>query len=146
MALAKAREAKLKELEKISKHGGERVHFKVIKGGDAVNFPKRGDSIAIHYKCWLEDGTQVDDTYARGQPIYFILGNQQVIDGIEDAVPLLSQRGICSITVPHDLAYGTKGYPPIIPPLATLKYELELVTFSSTGTEERLHRERKKEY
>lgn len=100
--------------------------------------------VISHYKGWLEDGTLFDDTYQRDQPLYFVLGGGQVIQGFEEAIPNLSQKAVCSITVPPDLAYGDTGYPPIIPPLAILKYEIELVTFSSTGTEERLHRERKK--
>ena len=57
------------------------VSITVLVPGDAFNFPKVGDSLSVHYRAFLEDGTQIDDSYKRGQPMNFILGAGQVITG-----------------------------------------------------------------
>lgn len=84
-----------------------------------------------------------DNSLNRGKPLYFILGAGQVIPALEMVIPLLSRSQKAKIVVPPDYGYGERGYPPIVPPKATLLYELELITFSSVGTTERLLRERK---
>mmetsp|Transcript_4238 Transcript_4238/g.5822 ORF Transcript_4238/g.5822 Transcript_4238/m.5822 type:complete len:141 (+) Transcript_4238:6-428(+) len=121
----------------------KKYYLKIIHPGDAVNFPRHGDSVAVNYAGFLEDGSCFDNTYNRGQPIYFILGAKQVIAAWEDVLPVLSRGEKARIVVPPELGYGDRGYPPIIPPRATLTFEIELMTFTSVGHVERLHRERK---
>jgi hypothetical protein len=122
-----------------------------------------------HYQGFLEDGTCLDDSFQRGQPIFFVLGGEQVLKGWEMVIPILSRGERARITLPAEvtpyviprmtvqftnllvdctqpfaqLAYGDKGYPPIIPPKAVLTFELELLTFSSMGHAERKTREKK---
>lgn len=96
-----------------------------------------------HYITYLEDGTCIDNSLNRGQPLYFILGAGQVIPALEMVFPTLSRGEKAKIVIPPEYGYGEKGYPPLIPPKATLLYEIELVTFSSVGHAERLLRERK---
>ena len=77
---------KLKRLEKDFRARAQEqyiknVHIIVLKPGDAFNFPKIGDSCSIHYNSTLLDGTMVDDSYKRGQPINFVLGAGHVIEG-----------------------------------------------------------------
>jgi len=116
-------------MEKLKKE----LNLTILKCGDAVYFPKQFDSIAMHYKGFLADGTMFDNSYDRGQPLYFILGGGHVIPGWEKVIPMLSKGEKARITVPHYLAYGEKGYPPVIPPLANLTYEIELLTFTSAS-------------
>ncbi len=99
--------------------------------------------MARNYIAYLEDGTCFDNTFTRGQPIYFILGASQVIPAFEMVVPQMSRGSHGKIVVPPEYAYGDKGYPPIIPPKATLLFEIEVSSFSSVGSAERLLRERK---
>ena len=127
MALARAQRQK-KEEEKLKKE----LNLTITKPGDAVYFPKQFDSISMHYIGYLADGSMFDNSYQRGQPVNFILGGGHVIEGWEKIIPMLSKGEKARITVPPHLAYGDRGYPPIIPPLATLTYEIELLTFTSS--------------
>jgi FK506-binding protein 1 len=127
MALAKAQRQQ-KEDEKRKKE----LNLTITKPGDAVYFPKQFDSISMHYIGYLADGSMFDNSYQRGQPVNFILGGGHVIEGWERALPMLSKGEKARITVPPHLAYGDRGYPPVIPPLATLTYEIELLTFTSS--------------
>ena len=126
MALAKAQRQQ-KEDEKRKKE----LNLTITKPGDAVYFPKQFDSISMHYIGYLADGSMFDNSYQRGQPVNFILGGGHVIEGWERILPMLSKGEKARITVPPHLAYGDRGYPPVIPPLATLTYEIELLTFTS---------------
>ena len=86
----------------------------------------------MHYIGYLADGTMFDNSYNRGQPLYFILGGGHVIPGIEQVCPMLSKGEKVRVIIPPHLAYGDRGFPPVIPPLATLTYEIELLTFTSS--------------
>ena len=108
------------------------LQMTTIKPGDAANFPKRMDSCAVHYIGYLADGTMFDNSYERGQAINFVLGAGQVIPGWENVMPLLSRGARIRLTIPPHLAYGDRGYAPIIPPKAHLTYELELLSFTSS--------------
>jgi FK506-binding protein 1 len=121
----------------------ENLNMKVLKTGDAANFPKLGDSIQMHYVGFLEDGTMFDNSYNRGVPICFIFGQNMVVRGIEMALPVLSRGERARIKLTPDLAYGSKGFPPVIPPGATIIYEIELVTFTSVGHAEMVQRNNK---
>lgn len=96
-----------------------------------------------HYSAYLEDGTCFDNSVNRGQPLYFVLGAGQIIAGIEMVLPILSRGAVARLVVPFEYGYGERGYPPIVPPKSILLYEIELITFSSVGNEERLLRERR---
>ena len=100
----------------------------------ALNYPKMGDSVQIHYVASLPDGTVFDSSYRRLQPINFVLGRNMVIPGFEEVVPTMSRGQKSKVTMPPDWAYGAEGYPPIVPPNAIIIYEIELLSFSSIGT------------
>lgn len=127
MALAKAQ--RQKEAEEKKK---KELNLVITKPGDAVYFPKQFDSISMHYIGYLADGTMFDNSYQRGQPVNFILGGGHVIQGWEQVIPMLSKGEKARITIPPHMAYGERGYPPVIPPLARLTYEIELLTFTSS--------------
>lgn len=81
MALARAAARVEKEQKKKEEKEATAVGITVLQAGDAYNFPKSGDSISVHYTAELEDGTKIDDSYSRGQPINFTLGAGHVIPG-----------------------------------------------------------------
>lgn len=106
------------------------------KSGDATNYPKRGATCRIHYEGRLSDGSLFDSSRARAQPLLFKLGVGQLIKGLDQAIVKMSVGQVCTITVPPHLGYGAAGYLPVIPPNATLKYEVELITFDLDEDEE----------
>jgi len=126
MALARSRVFQEQQEKEANEKSVEKLfQLKVVKAGDAVNFPKPGDTVCLHYIAYLEDGTAFDNSFNRGQPIYFILGAGQVISALEMVVPTLSRGSRARIVIPPEHGYGDRGYPPIIPPKATLLYEIE---------------------
>jgi FKBP-type peptidyl-prolyl cis-trans isomerase FkpA len=86
-----------------------------------------GVTVLVHYEGRLEDGTVFDSTRDRGDPLRFVLGSGTVIEGFDDAVRGMAERGVRRIEVPPDLGYGASGLPPDIPPNATLEFEIELL-------------------
>jgi peptidylprolyl isomerase len=90
--------------------------------------PQTGDIVSVHYRGTLEDGTVFDSSYDRGQPISFALGTGQVIPGWDEGIALMKQGGKARLVIPPNLAYGSRGAGGgIIPPNATLTFEVELV-------------------
>jgi len=87
-----------------------------------------GDTVTVHYSGSLDDGTKFDSSRDRGQPFEFKIGGGQIIKGFERGVIGMRAGGIRKLTVPPDLGYGRKGQPPVIPPQATLHFEIELLT------------------
>ena len=88
---------------------------------------KSGDTVVINYRGMLEDGTQFDSSYDRGQPFTTQIGVGRVIQGWDQGIPGLKVGGKRKLTIPSSLGYGETGAPPSIPPNATLIFEVELV-------------------
>jgi FKBP-type peptidyl-prolyl cis-trans isomerase len=88
---------------------------------------KSGDTVVIHYRGTLEDGTVFDSSYDRGEPFTTQIGVGQVIQGWDQGVPGMKVGGKRKLTIPPSLGYGEAGAPPTIPPNATLIFEVELV-------------------
>jgi len=88
-----------------------------------------GQTVAVHYTGWLTDGTKFDSSHDRGQPYPFLLGADppQVIRGWEQGVKGMRVGGRRKLTIPSELGYAERGYPPVIPPGATLVFEVELM-------------------
>ncbi len=89
--------------------------------------PQPGEMVRVHYRGTLEDGTEFDNSHARGEPIAFPLGVGQVIPGWDEGIALLNVGGKATLILPPDLAYGAQGAGGVIPPNATLTFEVELV-------------------
>jgi peptidylprolyl isomerase len=92
--------------------------------------PEPGDVVAVHYVGMLEDGTEFDNSYSRGEPIAFALGQGLVIPGWEEGITMLREGGKARLIIPPDLAYGSEGAGGVIPPDATIIFEVELVSIS----------------
>ncbi len=84
-------------------------------------------TVQVHYTGWLTDGTKFDSSLDRNQTFTFTLGTRQVIRGWDEGVLGMKQGGKRRLTVPGPMAYGSRGYPGLIPPNATLVFEVELV-------------------
>ena len=90
--------------------------------------PSNGNKVKVHYKGMLLDGTVFDSSFKRNQPIEFTLGIGQVIKGWDEGISLLGIGDKASFIIPSDLAYGASGAGGIIPPNATLVFEVELIS------------------
>ena len=88
---------------------------------------KTGDSVTVHYRGTLTNGTKFDASYDRNEPFSFPLGGGQVIQGWDEGVVGMKEGGKRKLVIPSDLAYGDEGRPPTIPQKATLVFEVELL-------------------
>lgn len=94
--------------------------------GDGVS-PAPGQMVTVHYTGTLENGTKIDSSVDRGQPYTFPIGVGRVIKGWDEGVMTMKVGGKRKLIIPADLAYGARGRPPVVPPGATLIFELELL-------------------
>ncbi|KAK9340500.1 hypothetical protein V1527DRAFT_468017 [Lipomyces starkeyi] len=98
-----------------------------IAPGNGVDFPKVGDTVSMHYVGTLENGKKFDSSRDRGKPFDTKIGVGRVIRGWDEGVPQLSLGEKARLTITGDYAYGSRGFPGLIPPNATLIFEVELL-------------------
>lgn len=127
--LAEAKAAREAELEKHAA-GFEKtasgLRYKIIQKGNGVK-AKAGNQVKVHYEGSLTSGAVFDSSYKRNQPIAFQIGVGQVISGWDEGIQLLSVGDKARLVIPSDLAYGSAGAGGVIPPDATLIFDVELV-------------------
>ncbi|MDH5632118.1 MAG: FKBP-type peptidyl-prolyl cis-trans isomerase [Gammaproteobacteria bacterium] len=114
-------ENKKKEGVKVTESG---LQYKVVEAGKGNN-PKESDTVVVHYRGTLIDGTEFDSSYSRKQPATFKLG--QVIKGWQEALKLMKPGGKMHVAIPSDLAYGERGAGGKIGPNSTLLFEINLI-------------------
>ena len=87
----------------------------------------KGKTVSVHYVGTLESGKKFDSSRDRDEPFDFKLGAGMVIQGWDQGVAGMKIGGKRKLTIPSDLGYGDRGYPGVIPPKATLIFEVELL-------------------
>jgi FKBP-type peptidyl-prolyl cis-trans isomerase FkpA len=96
----------------------------VVGSGDAA---KAGQRVSVHYTGWTTDGKKFDSSKDRNQAFSFSLGRGEVIRGWDEGVTGMKIGGKRKLTIPPDLGYGSRGAGGVIPPNATLLFEVELL-------------------
>ncbi len=86
-----------------------------------------GKEVVVHYTGWLADGSKFDSSVDHGRPFPFKLGTGGVIPGWDEGVAGMKVGGKRKLVIPPALGYGRDGYPPVIPPNATLVFDVELM-------------------
>ena len=115
----------VKEADYVTTESG--LKYTDFSVGDGAS-PETGQAVTVHYTGWLEDGTKFDSSLDRGQPFTFAIGMGQVIAGWDEGVASMKVGGKRQLVIPSELGYGAQGAGALIPPNATLIFEVELLS------------------
>lgn len=108
----------------IATNSGLQYQDLLVGGGPVARY---GQTVTVHYTGWLPDGTKFDSSVDKGQPFQFVLGAQEVIRGWDEGVSTMRVGGRRRLIVPPHLGYGDRGAGGVIPPGATLIFEVQLL-------------------
>jgi peptidyl-prolyl cis-trans isomerase A (cyclophilin A) len=125
-ALKAESEAKMEQLAAGFDRTESGLRYKMIQKGDGKK-AEAGKTVSVHYEGSLENGKVFDSSYPRKKPIEFRLGQGQVIEGWDEGIALLQVGDKARFVIPSDLAYGAAGAGGVIPPNATLIFDVELM-------------------
>jgi len=127
--IAAEREAAKAELDKLAsgfKETESGLRYQILQKGEGKKAEK-GNKVSVHYKGQLADGTVFDSSYKRNSPLDFQVGVGQVIPGWDEGICLLNVGDKARLVIPSDLGYGAAGAGGVIPPNATLVFDVELM-------------------
>jgi FKBP-type peptidyl-prolyl cis-trans isomerase len=102
------------------------LQYQDVTAGNGAE-ARDGQLAVVHYTGWLTDGTKFDSSRDRGEPFSFPIGAGQVIPGWDEGVAGMKVGGRRKLVIPSNLGYGDMGSPPVIPPGATLVFDVELL-------------------
>lgn len=121
-----ASEAKMEQLAAGFEKTESGLRYKIIQKGDGKKAEK-GKTVSVHYAGSLENGKEFDSSYSRKKPIEFALGEGNVIEGWDEGIALLQVGDKARFVIPPHLGYGSRGAGGVIPPNATLIFDVELM-------------------
>ena len=127
--IAAERDAARAELDKLAvgfEETASGLRYQIIQKGEGKKAEK-GNTVSVHYKGQLADGTVFDSSYKRNSPLDFQVGVGQVISGWDEGICLLNVGDKARLVIPSDLGYGSAGAGGVIPPNATLVFDVELM-------------------
>lgn len=101
------------------------LRYRILREGKDLK-PLPTSQVTVHYRGWLDDGTEFDSSYSTGRPFGTPLNG--VIAGWTEGLQLIGEGGKIELDIPSQLAYGENGFPPVIPPNARLHFDVELIT------------------
>ena len=110
--------------EEVTTESGLRYIDIKIGSGDS---PQKGKKVKVHYTGWLDNGTKFDSSLDRGTPFEFVVGIGQVIKGWDEGVSTMKTGGKRKLIIPSGLGYGERGAGGVIPPGATLTFQVDLL-------------------
>ncbi len=111
--------------EKVVRTASGLGYVELAEGKGAT--PTLGQTVSVHYTGWLESGKKFDSSVDRGQPLEFPIGRGNVIKGWDEGVGTMKVGGKRKLIIPAALGYGDRGAGGVIPPGATLIFEVELL-------------------
>jgi peptidyl-prolyl cis-trans isomerase A (cyclophilin A) len=103
------------------------LRYTILQSANEGKNPEEGDLVSVHYCGMMPNGKIFDDSFQRGEPIEFTLGRGQVIAGWDEGIGYLKKGERAILIIPPHLAYGERGAGGVIPPNATLIFEVELM-------------------
>ena len=124
-AATKAKEGKVEKQDTVTTASG--LKYVEIKVGNGA-LPKAGQTVVVHYTGWLTDGKKFDSSKDHGTPFEFPLGKGSVIKGWDEGLSTMKIGGVRKLIIPPQLGYGAGGMGAVIPPNATLIFEVELLS------------------
>ena len=110
--------------DEITRPSGLKIKINMEGGGEKPNL---GQTVFVHYRGTLEDGTKFDSSFDRNQPFSFPVGQGKVIKGWDEAFMDMKVGTHATLTIPPELGYGDRGAGNVIPPNSTLIFDVELL-------------------